>query len=115
MNWNKLISLEQLDEIDNMSFQGPVLIFKHSTRCSISSTALSRLERNWNEQDALKSKPYYLDLLNHRAVSNDIERRYNVEHQSPQILVIAQGKCIYSATHLEIRMDEVRKKTLGLL
>ena len=115
MNWNKLISLEQLDEIDNMSFQVPVLIFKHSTRCSISSTALSRLERNWNEQDALKVKPYYLDLLNHREISNDIERRYNIEHQSPQILVIAQGKCMYTASHLEIRMEEIRKKIEGLI
>ncbi|MCC6370223.1 MAG: bacillithiol system redox-active protein YtxJ [Bacteroidia bacterium] len=107
MNWNQLTSKQQLDLIDEESKQTPVLLFKHSTRCSISSTALSRLERKWQEADGQKMKPYYLDLLQHRDVSNCIASHYGVEHQSPQALIISNGKCVYSATHLDIFYDEI--------
>lgn len=107
MNWNQLTSKQQLDLIDEESKQTPVLLFKHSTRCSISSTALSRLERKWQETDGQKLKPYYLDLLQHRDVSNFIASHYGVEHQSPQALIIRNGKCVYSATHLDIFYEEI--------
>lgn len=107
MNWNTLNSPEQLDSIDAESQKLPVLIFKHSTRCSISSTALGRLERRWQDKDDLKLNPYYLDLIEYRDISNSIAQRYQVEHQSPQVLIINRGKCIYSATHLDIFYDEL--------
>jgi bacillithiol system protein YtxJ len=107
MKWNTLNLAEQLNSIDTESQNLPILIFKHSTRCSISSTALSRLERKWQDNDNLKLKPYYLDLLEHRIISNTIAQRYQIEHQSPQVLIINQGKCIYSATHLDIFYDEL--------
>jgi bacillithiol system protein YtxJ len=63
MEWTELNNISQLDEINNVSNNEKVLIFKHSTRCSISSSALNRLERNWNnEKDSVKLKPYYLAL-----------------------------------------------------
>lgn len=107
MNWNQLQSVEQLNLINSESQTQPILLFKHSTRCSISSTALSRLERKWQDSDSQKLKPYYLDLLQHREVSNAIANNYGVEHQSPQVLVISKGKCVYSATHLEIFYEEL--------
>lgn len=93
--------------IDEESKSGRVLILKHSTRCSISNTALNRLERSWQEENAAKLKPYFLDLLNHRDVSDAIAKKYNIEHQSPQILIIENGKCIFTQTHSEIRLDEI--------
>ena len=64
MNWNKLIDISELENINNLSNVHKVLVFKHSTRCSISSSALNRLERNWKDEDSEKLSPYYLDLLN---------------------------------------------------
>ncbi len=110
MNWNNLESLAQLQIIDDESQSGLVLIFKHSTRCSICVTALNRLERKWKDSDSEKIKPYYLDLLQHRDVSNAIAERYGIEHQSPQVLLISKGKCVYSATHLEIFYEELVNK-----
>ncbi|MCW3077335.1 MAG: ytxJ [Bacteroidetes bacterium] len=107
MEWNNLNDLKQLEKIDEESNSGKVLILKHSTRCSISNTALNRLERAWKKEDGTKIKPYLLDLLNHRDVSNAIATRYNIEHQSPQILVIEKGKCIFTQTHSEIRLEEI--------
>ncbi len=100
MNWNKLTTDDQLDLIKEESNRSPVLIFKHSTSCSISHMALSRMERNWN--DHLGVKPYYLDLLAYKPISNKIESVFGVEHESPQVLLIRNGECIYDASHMAI-------------
>jgi bacillithiol system protein YtxJ len=84
------------------------MIFKHSTRCSISSSALNRVERNWNnEQDDVKVKPFYLDLIAYRNISNEIAKKWNIEHQSPQVLIIKKGACIYTETHMGINYEEI--------
>src|SRR6478735_4840636 len=100
MNWIKLEEEQELESIKDLSNSGPVIIFKHSTRCSISSTAISRLERSWNESEMANTKPYYLDLIAHRDISNKIENDFLVRHESPQVLVIKNGKCLYYASHL---------------
>jgi bacillithiol system protein YtxJ len=107
MNWNKLEDISDIDKINNLSKEHKVLLFKHSTRCSISSSALNRLERNWKDEDSEKLRPYYLDLLKHRNVSNAIAELYAVEHQSPQVLVIKDGKCIYTETHYGISYEDL--------
>ncbi|UPT68079.1 MAG: bacillithiol system redox-active protein YtxJ [Sphingobacteriales bacterium JAD_PAG50586_3] len=107
MQWNILSDSSQLDNIDELSANGPVLIFKHSTRCSISSTALNRLERSWQPEDNNKIAPYYLDLLEHRALSNTIAERYGVMHESPQVIVIKNGKAVYDESHMGINYNSL--------
>ena len=101
MGWLQLTELSQLDEIDLRSNEKAVLILKHSTRCSISSTALNRMNGGLEKLSA-EMDLYYLDLLNHRDISNEIERRYGVHHESPQILLIVHSNCVYKASHLSI-------------
>ncbi|GAB2520801.1 bacillithiol system redox-active protein YtxJ [Spirosoma aerophilum] len=107
MNWNKITSDTQLDTIKEESAKQPVLIFKHSTTCSISAMALSRMERNWNDQ--LGVKPYYLDLLANRPISNKIEHLFGVEHESPQVLLIRNGACVYDASHMAISFAGIQQ------
>lgn len=102
MHWNPLEDIKQLDLIDEASAITPILIFKHSTRCSISSTALNRLERNWKPEDSKMLQPYFLDLLSYRSISNAIADRYAIAHESPQIIIIENGKAIYHASHTAI-------------
>jgi bacillithiol system protein YtxJ len=109
MNWNKLSDLAQLDEIIKTSQDKPVLIFKHSTRCSISSTALDRVERSWKNDEVKDLQPYYLDLIQFRNISTAIEEKFGVEHQSPQVLIIKNGDCIYNASHYDIRYADLLK------
>ncbi|MDF2455450.1 MAG: hypothetical protein K0R51_1443 [Cytophagaceae bacterium] len=109
MNWNKLSDIAQLDEIIKTSSEKPVLIFKHSTRCSISSTALDRIERSWKTEEVQGLEPYYLDLIQFRNISGAIESKFDVEHQSPQALVIKNGRCVYHASHYDIRYPELLK------
>ena len=104
MNWVQLTDLQQLEQLKETSFQTPVLFFKHSTRCSISVMALNRFEREWNNTTV---NPYFLDLLNYREVSNQIATLFEVEHQSPQVLLIKDGACVYHASHNAIDAQAV--------
>ena len=110
MNWNILNQALQLDLINEESKTTAVMLFKHSTRCSISDLALNRLESNWKETDNQRIKPYYLDLIAHRDISNLIAEKYHVEHQSPQILIILNGTCVYHESHTNIRYAEIINK-----
>lgn len=92
---------------DTQSNNKPVLFFKHSTRCSISDMVLQRLERDWKDEYTEKIVPVYLDLLKHRDVSNKIAEKYGVYHESPQVLIIKEGKCVYTASHSDIRLAEI--------
>jgi bacillithiol system protein YtxJ len=109
INWNSLTREDQIQDIIKESEQKPVVIFKHSTSCSISATAKGRLERQWSESDLAQVKPYYLDLLAYRPVSNQVARTFAIEHESPQLLLIRDGECVYDASHLGIRLEEVKK------
>ena len=104
MNWIALTSEEQLKEIKIKSATIPQVIFKHSTRCSTSSMVLHRLERS----DAPEQMDFYfLDLLRYRDISNRIAEDFQVYHQSPQILLIKNGECMYDESHMAIQMDEI--------
>ncbi len=107
MNWNELSELDTLNQINEISKNKPVLIFKHSTRCSISAASLNRLERKWNTDKAQNLEAYFLDLIANRDISNAIAEKYGVDHQSPQILLIQNGECVYDNSHFGISFDEV--------
>jgi bacillithiol system protein YtxJ len=109
VNWSSLTREDQIQDIIEESKQNPVIIFKHSTSCSISATAKGRLERQWSEGDLKAVKPYYLDLLAYRPISNLVARTFDIEHESPQLLLIRNGACVYDASHLGIRLEEVKK------
>ena len=110
MNWFPLTDVTQLTEITEESFKHPVLIFKYSTTCSISATAKGRLERNWDTTQVGNLKTYYLDLLKYRAISNQIAQTFHVEHESPQVLIIENGKCVYHESHLGINFAEISEQ-----
>jgi bacillithiol system protein YtxJ len=100
INWLQLTDISQLDEIEDASNSKLVVIFKHSTRCSISRMALRQFENEFEVNENVLS--YYLDLLNHRDISNEIASKFSVVHQSPQLLIISKEKCIYNASHSDI-------------
>ena len=104
VNWIQLTDINQLQEIKNDEV--PSIIFKHSTRCSISSMALRNFESDFNIDDV---NVYYLDLIAHRNISNKIADLFNVYHQSPQALVIKNGQSIYDASHGDINIVDINK------
>ena len=113
IEWKNITSEDNLAEAIIASSEKPVFIFKHSTRCSISSMAKSRLEQSWNSEEMTNVSPYYLDLIAYRNISNLIEDTLGVMHASPQILILKDGKCSYDTSHVNISYDFVKEHTLS--
>jgi bacillithiol system protein YtxJ len=108
INWIDLTDLGQLNQIIQASTEKPVVVFKHSTRCSVSRMALKQFENEFNLMDEVDT--YFLDLISYRDVSNEIANRFQVVHQSPQLVLIKDGKSIYDASHSEIDALELKDK-----
>jgi bacillithiol system protein YtxJ len=104
MNWIDLADESQLNSLKELSKQKAQLIFKHSTRCNISHMAKSRLERSTQPTTI---DFYYLDLIKYRQLSAKISEDFSVSHESPQILLIKNGECVYDESHSGILMDDI--------
>lgn len=109
LEWSHLNSLQGLEEITTQSNTAPVVIFKHSTRCSISTMALNRLNKGGGLATS-SSNFYYLDLISHRDISNEIEKKFGVRHESPQVLVLDGGKVVYHASHGAINPSDLQEQ-----
>ncbi len=99
--WNYIESEEDLNKAVEESFHKKVAIFKHSTRCHISKIVLRNFERQVENSDK-EVEYYFLDLLTHRNLSNKIAEDFGIEHQSPQLIVLENGKAVKSASHQNI-------------
>lgn len=104
MHWIHLTDEEQLKQIISKSQSKAQVIFKHSTRCSISAVALQRLQKVTQPSDI---DFYFLDLLSFRNLSNKIVDLFNVPHESPQVLVIRDGNCVFEESHMGISMNDI--------
>ncbi len=107
-SWKALSLTSQLDELDQISQDEAVVIFKHSTRCAISRMALKNFESEF-DAETLPGNLYFLDLLNHRDVSDEISRRYGIRHESPQLLLIYKGKAVSSWSHNFISAESLTR------
>jgi len=110
MAWNTLTDISAIGDLAAASQGRPQLIFKHSTRCGISTGALRRMEGGL---DALAERfdLHYLDLLAHRPVSNHISDHFDVEHHSPQVIVVDRGEVTFTASHGIISPEFILEQT----
>lgn len=108
MNWIALTSEDDFNKALEQSQQFVIGIFKHSTRCSISAVAKKRMELKFNSLPE-NSKLFYLDLLNYRSLSNRISEVLNVEHQSPQLIVIKEKEVLSTSSHLGVSISQILK------
>ena len=108
INWTQLTDILQLQEIEAISNEKPVVIFKHSTRCSISRMALKQFEREFDLNETVDA--YFLDLIAHRDISNEIAQKFAVYHESPQLILIKSGKAVYDVSHSDIDAEALKSK-----
>ena len=108
VNWIPLNSLEQIKTIKELSKSETILVFKHSTRCGISSMVIKRFE-NLFDSSMNNIKVYYLDLLNFRAISDEVGYSFQVQHQSPQLLIIRNEVAVLNISHYDITTVNIQK------
>ena len=97
-DWKMLTSISQLNDVAEASRQQKVIIFKHSTRCTISASVLSKFEKRIPSGYQI----FLLDLIAHRDVSLAIAEKFDVIHQSPQVVFLEEGKVIQHSSHYDI-------------
>lgn len=107
--WKSLANIDDVNEAIKASHNIPSLLFKHSTRCPISDIAFLRLKDDWKE-DAPLHQIYYLDLISHREVSNYIAEHLEVHHESPQVILIKNGRVVFDSSHMDIRTEELSQQ-----
>lgn len=105
MNWIKLETDSQLSQLIDESSSYRTIIFKHSTRCGISSMVLRRFEKQMLNTDELRY--YFLDLIAFRSISNKVAESFHLKHESPQLLIIENGSLVHHASHSNISHDSV--------
>jgi len=102
----KVESIERLDELFRASFERPVVLFKHSNRCGISSHVLE-------ETSSIDGEINIVVIQDHRPISNAIAERTGHRHQSPQAFVIRNGETVYHATHYGISTARIAELVKG--
>jgi bacillithiol system protein YtxJ len=103
MNWTPLESADQINGIK--AHRGYSVIFKHSTRCSISMMVKKRFEFDWDKLP--ENLPlYFLDLIKYRELSSQVATDFHVYHESPQLLLIKDGECVLDLSHGQVSVEE---------
>ena len=114
IQWKTISGADEVGNLIQDSANHPVLVFKHSTRCGTSAMALDRLQRNWQSTDLAPVETYMVDVISQREVSNELADQLGVWHQSPQVLLIHNGSCVYDDSHFGINYEVIKKELANL-
>jgi bacillithiol system protein YtxJ len=102
MSFINLDSITKLDDLIKLSSEKPVVLFKHSITCPISTDAS-------NQMSIVNGDVNIVIVQTSREISNAIEERTNIRHQSPQAIILKDGKPIFQASHYDITADTIEK------
>lgn len=108
MNWIKLDTPEKLEEMKTASENEKVLVLKFSPKCAINYVVRNLLEREWAEGE-MRMKTYLVDVISGKSISDQLEKEYGVDHESPQALIIQNGKVVFHASHGRVIYSELKK------
>lgn len=114
IEWTDIIDVSQLDTIEDVSKSVPVLIFKYSTRCNLSTFMLKKFEKKFDFEEG-SVLPYFLDLRAYMDISDEITTRYGVAHESPQIILLKNGRVVYYANHEHIKFEELKERVTKMM
>jgi bacillithiol system protein YtxJ len=106
-----LTSLERIDELERLIVESkaqPVLLFKHSFTCGVSAEALDELISHLNEQN-VDVRYAIVTVQTHRDVSNAVSTKLGVRHETPQALLVRDGRVVWSASHFRVNAQELNK------
>ncbi len=106
--WYDLENKEEIKELSTASEKDVIVIFKHSTRCGISRMALRAFENEYDYAEDAPLRLYYLDLIKNREVSNAVAQEFNVQHESPQLIILKDGQVVHASSHQDISAESLK-------
>jgi bacillithiol system protein YtxJ len=99
--------IEDLDRLLAQTAERPLLLFKHSLTCGTSAEALDELIEHLNE-DKLDARYAIVTVQSHRELSNAVSARLGIRHETPQALLIRDGRVIWNASHFRVTAAAVQ-------
>jgi len=108
LEWHALTTSAELQALTRKSHDTPAVILKHSTRCGASAVVKRRLEEDW-DIEAGAAHAHLLDLIGHRDVSDEVAETFGVQHESPQVLIIKDGRSIFDASHGDVSVAAIKR------
>ena len=113
----ELRDVEEFEHLLSESHTRPLLLFKHSYSCGTSAEALDELVEHLNAAVAAAGIPdpryAMVTVQTHREVSNAVSSRLGVRHETPQALLVRDGRVVWSASHFRVTADAVQKALTG--
>jgi bacillithiol system protein YtxJ len=99
-SWKNIHDEAELKNLlsDSAFSDSPIVFFKHSPRCGISRMVISQFEKK-HHQLSENQTFYLIDVLSQRHLSNFLAAEFQIQHESPQLLIISSGKCISASSH----------------
>ena len=107
----RLNSISELESIIACSEATDIFIFKHSSRCGISAVVKSTFKK-WLNSTENKNLAFVIDVIENRSLSKEIEQKFNIKHESPQLIWIRSGKAIWRGSHFEISQSNLNKNLI---
>lgn len=102
IKWANLDSMTDIEGMIDQSQRNTVIVFKHSNRCGISGSVLRRFEGQAKNYPTDQFLYYFLNVIHHRNISNEISGKFSIQHESPQLIIIQYGKVVAYDSHYEI-------------
>lgn len=106
---DRMTTIEDLDATLAKSNDAPIFIYKHSTQCPINARAAFRIQAYMDKQGGALPKMHMVWVIESRLISNAIEDRLSVKHESPQLLLVKDGKALWNASHEDITAENVQR------
>lgn len=105
-----LSSIRQFEDLLDRSREEPILIYKHSSRCPLSTRARTEVDSFDAESDL---SIFEVVVQNDRAISDHVAETLEVRHETPQVILIRDGRPVYDASHREVTADALERATNG--
>jgi len=100
--WREITSIEEWDKVMSDSASRQVIVLKHSTRCPVSASALEEYEAYLADKPNPDTDYYLVKVIESRPVSNKIAEDLGVVHQSPQMILVKDGKAVWNTSHWSV-------------
>ena len=105
----ELRTQQDFERILEESHRHPVVVFKHSTQCSLSEGALDELNTFVDENQEIVCG--MLLVIESRPLSDEVEERFGIRHESPQAFVVVDGQPVWNASHRHITTRALQDAT----
>ena len=105
MESNGFVEIDDVESLDRFIFEAgetPAIVFKHSNTCGVSARVYREISQ--------VTRPVGIVIVQHaRDVSDEIARRFGIQHETPQAIIVCGARVLWSASHYAVKAHAVEE------